>query len=330
MRWADRHTGWRLPVTVAVLLLVPVAMLWWGSRCGECPGEGTMKVTFDPQRLQAHVWMLAGTIGERNVTVPARLQAAADYIEAQWQEQGHVVRRQIYRVGGVDCRNLEVSVPGRVRPGEVIVVGAHYDSVIGSPGANDNGSGVAALLELSRQWVAGARTVRFVAFVNEEPPFFRTEQMGSRLYARACRQRGDDIRGMMSLETMGYFSEAAGSQRFPVGVLGWFYPTRGNFIGLVGNTASRGLIQRAAAGFRAASDVPVECCAIWGWVAGIGWSDHESFWREGWPALMVTDTAPFRYPHYHTEQDTPEKVNYPVLARVTAGVWGALRALADE
>jgi hypothetical protein len=321
---------WRLPVTVTVLLGGAATLLWWGSRCGCRPTAPTMRPEFESERLRAHVVWLAGTIGERNVTVPSRLEAAADYIEAQWQAQGHVVRRQTYRVGEVDCRNLEVTMTGRSRPTEVIVVGAHYDSVVGSPGANDNATGVAALLELSRQWAAGTRTVRFVAFVNEEPPFFRTAQMGSRVYARACRQRGDDIRGMMSLETLGYFRDEPGSQRYPVAWLRWFYPDRGNFIGLVGNMRSRGLIRQAAAGFCEAGDVPVECGALWGALPGIGWSDHESFWREGWPAFMVTDTALFRYPHYHAETDTPDQVNYGMLARVTAGVWGALRALADS
>jgi hypothetical protein len=331
MRIASRQSWWRLPATVAVLGLAIAGAWFYQTRCG-CAAAMTTpgNETFDPEILRAHVIALAETIGERNVTLPANLHAAADYLAGQWQAQGYAVNRQTYRVDGVDCHNLEVTRPGTTHPSEIIVVGAHYDSVIGSPGANDNATGVAALLELSAQWTNAARTVRFVAFVNEEPPYFRTEQMGSRVYARACRQRGDDIRGMISLETMGYFSDAAGSQRFPSALFRLFYPDRGNFIGLVGNTAARRLIRQAATGFRAANDLPVECCATWGALAGIGWSDHASFWQEGWPAFMVTDTAPFRYPHYHTADDTPDQVNYPALARVTQGVFGALRELAHQ
>jgi hypothetical protein len=168
-----------------------------------------------------------------------------------------------------------------------------------------------------------------VAFVNEEPPFFQTELMGSRVYAKACRERGEDIRAMISLETMAYFSDEPGSQKFPAALFKLFFPSRGNFIGFVGNFQARGIIQRAAAGFRGATDFPLECCATFGGIAGIGWSDHGSFWREGYRAFQITDTAPYRYPYYHTSEDTPDKVNYEKLARVTRGGAGAIGVLAE-
>jgi Zn-dependent M28 family amino/carboxypeptidase len=234
-------------------------------------------------------------------------------------------------VDAIDCLNLEVTRRGKAKPDEIILVGAHYDSVEGSSGANDNGSGVAALLELSRAFVALTpdRTVRFVAFVNEEPPYFQTEQMGSRVYAKAARQRGDDIRVMISLETMGYFSDQPGSQQYP-SFFRWFYPDRGNFIGFISNLGSRSVMRRAVAAFRAQTDFPVECCATFAKVPGVDWSDHGSFWHEGYRAFMVTDTAPYRYPHYHTEFDTPDKVDYESLAKVTAGLCGVVSALAAE
>src|SRR5207245_1069215 len=184
---------------------------------------------------------------------------------------------------------------GREHPDDIILIGAHYDSVIGSPGANDNATGIAALLELSRLAAATdlGKTVRFVAFVNEEPPQFQTALMGSRVYARQARARGDRIRAMLSLETLGYYSEAPGSQAFPFpsALYRLFYPDRGNFILFVSNFGSRPLLRQAVDSFRAQSDFPVEAIATFEWVPGGDWSDHGSFWAQGCPARMVTDTA---------------------------------------
>lgn len=285
------------------------------------------------ERLREHVVALADRIGPRHVYAPRALQAAVAYLEGQWGAQGYQVRRQTYVVEGVPCHNLEVNHPGQ-RAGEIVLIGAHYDTVPESPGANDNGSGVAVLLELSR-WVAHAqprwkRTVRFVAFVNEEPPWFQTEQMGSRVYARACREAGEDIRAMVSLETMGYYDEAPGSQQFPSPLFYLFYPRRGDFIGLVSNFGSRPLLHKVSRAFRSATDLPAECCATFAAVPGVDWSDHGSFWREGYRAMMVTDTAPYRYPHYHRPSDTPDKIDYARLAEVTRGMQRVIQLLANE
>ncbi len=285
-----------------------------------------MSATASIDRLRGHVKRLAGEIGERNVFRPGTLEAAARYIEGQWAAQGYAVVRDPYEVEGVECANLEATLAGS--GDEIFVVGAHYDSVRGSPGANDNGSGVAALLEISRLLV-GERpgtTLRFVAFVNEEPPFFLWRRMGSMVYARRVRERGDPIAGMISLETIGYYSSEPGSQSYPP-LLRFFYPSRGNFLGFVSNLQSRRLLRRAVAAFQASSDWPVQSVAMFEFVPGISWSDHVSFWRQGWPALMITDTAPYRYPWYHSAQDTPEKVDYESLASVTDGLAGMVRSL---
>jgi len=281
--------------------------------------------------LRTHVVTLAGDIGERNVERPASLRLAAQYIERTWQAQGYAVARQPYRAADVECANLEAVRAGTDKRGEIIVVGAHYDSVFGCPGANDNASAVAALLEISRAFatVSPRRTVRFVAFVNEEPPFFQTPLQGSRVCARACRQRGDDVRAMVALETIGCYSDEPGSQKYP-SVFRWFYPDTGNFVAFVSDLRSRSVMHAAAGAFRAHSDFPVECCATFARVAGVDWSDHGSFWHEGYRAFMVTDTAPFRYRYYHTGEDTPDKVDYPALAKVTAGLVTAVAALANE
>jgi Zn-dependent M28 family amino/carboxypeptidase len=284
----------------------------------------------DETRIRAHVQRLAGDIGQRNVFHAEALHAAQAYLEQEWRDQGYEVRVEDYEVAGVRCANLEATRRGHERPAELLLAGAHYDTVWGSPGANDNGSGVAALLELSRLFAAHEprMSVRFVAFVNEEPPFFVTRTQGSIVYARAARARGDDIRLMLSLETIGCYRQERGSQHHPP-LLGAFYPDRGNFVALVSDFGSARLMRQVAAAFRAHSAFPLETLATFRWIPGVDWSDHRSFWKQGYRALMVTDTALYRDRNYHSRRDTPDQLSYPELARVTDGLWGALRAFAD-
>lgn len=324
MKLITRNAVLRLGAVVLVLALAALYM------CGRpSPGKRIMTPpAISADALRAHVQALAGDIGERNVFCPGSLPRAAGYIEAEWRKQGYEVTRQPFPAGGVECVNLEVTRRGN---SEIVVIGAHYDSVAGSPGANDNASAVAALLELSRQCsgnVPAARTLKFVAFVNEEPPFFKTPQQGSRVYARACRERGDDIRAMIALETIGCFSEEPGSQKFPSRLFNLFYPDRGNFVAFISNLRSRGVMHDAVRVFRAHSDFPVKSCATFARIPGIDWSDHGAFWHEGYRAFMVTDTAPYRYPHYHEASDTPDKVDYAALARITSGLCGVIASLA--
>jgi len=290
------------------------------SYAGPLPPLSAPEVTLR-DHLRQHVQTLAGTIGERHIWRPAALDQAVRYIEATWQAQGYKVARQSFAVDGQTVHNLEVELPGGARRDEIVLVGGHYDSVRGSPGANDNATGTAAVLEIARLLMGQqlARTVRFVAFVNEEAPFFQHDTMGSWIYARRARTRGEQIVAMVSVETIGYYSDAAGSQHYPF-PFGLFYPRTGHFIGFVGNITSRALVHRSIAAFRQQTAFPSEGVAAPGWMTGIGWSDHWAFWQEGYPALMVTDTALFRYAPYHTHHDTPDQVNYDRLARVVAGL----------
>jgi Zn-dependent M28 family amino/carboxypeptidase len=281
-------------------------------------------------RLEMHVRFLAETVGERHVFRPGSLEASLEYVAEQFRGFPCTTSVQRYEVQHVPVANFEASFRGSSRPEEILILGAHYDSVNGSPGANDNGSGVAGLIEIGR-WLSGrnmARTVKLVAFANEEPPFFRDKYMGSRVYARQARSGGDDIRGMLSLETIGCYTDARGSQKYPF-PFNSFYPDRGNFIGFVANVRSHRFVRKVVAAFRSHSDFPSEWVAAPGWIMGIGWSDHWAFWREGYSAVMVTDTAPFRYPHYHAWSDTPDKLNYPATARVVDGLMRATVDLAD-
>ncbi|MCX7817603.1 MAG: M20/M25/M40 family metallo-hydrolase [Kiritimatiellae bacterium] len=282
-------------------------------------------------RLESRVRQLAGEIGERHAN--GRLDAlrqAAGWIATELQTAGWPVRQEPFEApsgqGVVTVVNLVAERRGRVRPDELVLVGAHYDTVPGTPGANDNASGVAALLELATRWrsLEPDRTLRLVAFVNEEPPFFMTPHMGSEVHAAAAVRRGERIALMVALETMGCFRDVPGSQAYPSPLFYLLYPDRGNFIALVGGVRSAGALRRFAAAMRCATDVPVCWAALPMWVAGVAWSDHWPFARRGVPALMVTDTAPFRYDAYHQPDDLPEKLNYTALAAVVDGVAAAV------
>lgn len=283
-------------------------------------------------RLRDHVETLAGTIGERNLgRYPDRLDRAADYIEEQFRMIGYKPHRQTFKVKGHKVSNIYVQKGSADDDRSRIVVGAHYDSIEGSPGANDNATGVAAVLELARSFRGSAlkRPVDFVAFVNEEPPYFTTEQMGSARYARRLNRREAPVKTMISLETIGYYSDQPGSQRYPF-PMNYFYPDRGNFIGFVGSIWYRQAVKEGIEAFRANALVPSQGIAAPQFVPGVSWSDHRSFWQYGYPAFMITDTALYRYPHYHQPTDTPSRVDYEKLTRVVTGMGSVVQNLQGE
>lgn len=280
--------------------------------------------------LRTYVQNLAGTIGERNLSRLKQLVAAADYIRATLGGLGYRVRTHLYQVSGNPCENLDVEIIGKDRSDQIVVVGAHYDTVQGSPGANDNATGVAAILALARTFakIKPSRTVRFVAFTNEEPPLFQSRHMGSRIYARQSRERGEKIVLMLSLETIGYYSDEPGSQSYPF-PFSFFYPSTANFIAFVSNMENAPWVKQLLTVFRRHAQFPSEGGALWEWIPGVAWSDHWSFWKEGYPAVMITDTAPNRYPYYHTSADTPDKVDFARMARVVSGLQQVLADVAN-
>jgi hypothetical protein len=334
MSRSQRSRRWIGGVTRIALVLLAIFGLVWAIGI-RMPGRNTSTAaTLDEREialraeLLADVQKLAGEIGERNLNRYPQLVAAGDFIEASLTGAGLTPRRVSYELRGQACHNIEVEIRG-TSP-EIIVIGAHYDSVFGCPGANDNASGVAAMLALARCFAGKptGKTLRFVAFVNEEPPFFQTDKMGSVVYAKRCQERDDRITAMISLETIACFSDEPGSQKYPAPGLGLFYPSKGNFIGFASNTGSRSLLRAAVSAFRQAGRIPCEGAALPAAVPGIGWSDHWSFWQSGYPAIMVTDTAPFRYPHYHEPTDTPDKLDYDRFALVVSGMASVIKELA--
>jgi hypothetical protein len=285
--------------------------------------------------LRRHVTKLASDIGERRVTVGDSLRRAEAYLTDELTPltffPGVELRREPLRDVAGDVANLVLDIAGR-QPGPLVLIGAHYDSAPGgTPAANDNGSGTAAALVLAHRFTTAAHTlpIRIVLFANEEMPYFATDTMGSLQHARSCKQRGEQIRAMFSLETMGYFSDLPGSQKYPA-PLSSFYPDRGNFIGFVGNLASRSLVRESIGAFRAHASVASEGAALPSGLPGVGWSDHWAFWETGYPAVMVTDTALFRDPNYHQLSDTAEQLDYERLARVVVGLERTILELAKQ
>jgi hypothetical protein len=330
---------WRMRVLLVALALaitgVPGRFLWL-THMPLKTYEGTLPpLTAEESevrdRLSAEVNHLTVDIGDRSFVRPKSLQTADDYLSSSLREQGYTVVERPYEVEGEKVNNLEAVLAGSDGTLGQVIVGAHYDSVAGTVGANDNGTGVAAVLEIARlmREIKPRRTVRFVLFANEEPPYFQTVQMGSRVYAHQLRQEGVPVSAMISLETIGFYSDDVGSQKYPP-VLSLFYPKRGNFIAFVGNTHSRRLVRESIREFRESTRFPSEGIAAPASWLGIGWSDQWSFWQEGYPALMVTDTAPFRYPYYHTPEDTVDKVNFDRAARVVEGIRKLVEELANK
>jgi hypothetical protein len=296
----------------------------------ESPAIDATSLAAEKAQLEAHVRALASDIGPRVIGHGDSMQRAERYIAGAFASAGWTVERQPYPVPGGEAVNLVVERKGRSRSDTFVVIGAHYDTVAGSPGADDNASGVAALLVLARAFAGSApeRTLRFVAFANEEPPWFQTDQMGSRVYARGCKKRGEFVVAMLSLESLGFYSKVEVSQSYPSASTAAGRATRGNYLAFVSNPTSKNLLARIGAAFSATKTLESDSAALPDSVDGVGWSDHWSFWEEGYPAVMATDTAPFRNPHYHRPSDTPETLDYESFALAVRGLHAVVAELA--
>ncbi len=334
-QFVNKSSLFRLAILFAMLLTIA---LWLWLTMFRIPGK-SYKGQLPPLQkeeiilqdlLRKDIQKITVEIGARNYIKYKNLNAAKSFFENTLTQLGYKVEQQEYKIDKKPYYNLEVQRLGTEKPSEVILIGGHYDSAFNSPGANDNGTGAAATLELARIFAKKStrRTVRFVEFTNEEPPFFWTGNMGSLVYAKQMDQRKENIIVMLSLETMGYFSDKEGSQKYPFPI-GLLYPNQGDFIGFIGNLNSGDLVRRSISSFRRHAKFPSEGAILPGWIPGVGWSDQWSFWEKGYKGIMITDTAPYRYPYYHTEDDTLDKINFDKLARVVSGLSEVISDLAE-
>ncbi len=310
----------RITLFVTFLVLLTGGL----ASCVTQPGVRALHspdATIDPAALERHVRMLSSTLHPRSYENATNLDAAADYVMGEFKALGAATDVQSYEVDGRAYRNIIARFGASTGP--LLVIGAHYDSCGDTPGADDNASGVAGLIELARALQAKppAQAVELVAFTLEEPPFFRTDSMGSYQHASALSRQGREVRLMLSLEMIGYFRDAPRSQQYPIAALKALYPGEGNFIALVGAYRDFGAMRRVKGLFKGASDLPATSINAPALVQGVDFSDHASYWRFKMPALMVTDTAFLRNPHYHGTGDTAEKLDYARMAQVVRGVY---------
>lgn len=310
---------------------------------GENPSQGADEQDRLARQLSDDVHYLCQQIGQRNMFTAESMYRTTEWITSRLRAAGYEPQRQTYELSGASvpsggwhpggvatAENLSVELTGSNSGAPMLIIGAHYDSVAGSPGANDNGSAVATLLALAERMTGrpGRRTIRFVFFANEEPPFFLSEDMGSYAYARRLKDRGEQVEGMVALDGLGCYSDEPGSQQYPAPGLGWMYPDRANFIGMVTRLGDRSWLNRFHGAFERAGEIDSYAAALPSMVPGVYWSDHWSFWQYGFSGLLVTDTLPFRDQWYHSPGDTPERLDYRRMAQVALGLQAALRELA--
>jgi Zn-dependent M28 family amino/carboxypeptidase len=316
-----------LAIFTMLVALVLVLAAWLSQPLAGRGEPPPPSVRADPQRLEGHVRALAD-FSPRDFEHPERLAETAKYLGAALQSYGLTSTEQPYAIDGVTFMNVITAVGPS--DGELVVVGAHYDAAGPTPGADDNASGTAALLELARLWALSPppETRIELVFYTLEEQGFRTPNMGSGVHARSLKARGATVRAMFSLEMLGCFTDAPSSQTFPIGALSLLYPTVGNFITVVGSFSEPSLVRNIKRAMQGASSLPVESINAPRFIRGVDFSDHLSYWNEGYPAVMITDTAFYRNPRYHTEEDTPETLDYARMAEVVRQLYAAVLALA--
>lgn len=327
-RQGDRRHRWKVLACLALLLAgfgACVSALVTQPVLAARAVEPAIAVA--AERLEADVRLLSEGCAPRDWRSEG-LARAAGAIASAFQAAGGRVSRQPFEVRGHAVANVIASFGPEAGPR--IVVGAHYDACGEQPGADDNASGVACLLELARAFgrAAPARRVDLVAYTLEEPPFFRTSDMGSVRHARLLREASAEVRAVLVLEMVGRYTEAPGSQRYPSPILNLLYPSRGNFLLVAGRLADIGLTREVKATLRGAAPLPVVSINGPRWIPGMDFSDHYPYWDEGFTAVMLTDTAFYRNRDYHTDHDTADRLDYPRMAQVVQGVHAVVTRLA--
>lgn len=330
---SHRVSAWFIAKTVLTLVFAAVvlASLAWAYVTQPFVMSGGRSDTMpsaDKLRLESHVRRLSEDFFPRDHTHPENLDECAAYIGGQLERAGGITSEQTYTAGGITYRNVIAHFGPDTK--ELVIVGAHYDAAAELPAADDNASGVAGLLELAR--LLGSEElavgVDLIAYSTEEPPYFRTERMGSAVHAKSLKRSGAHVLGMMSLEMIGYFSEAEGSQTYPAPILDVFYPSKGDYISVVGRLGEGSFVRRIKRSMRTSEDLSVYSINVPQENLAASKSDHTNYWREGWPAVMISDTVSYRNPNYHTAQDTADTLDYAKMAKVVDGAAAAVVDLA--
>jgi len=285
------------------------------------PGQASA-VSGDSRQLYSHVEHLSVRIGSRSIYEYSKLEETKRYVVSCLESFGYTPELQKYSYDGQVFSNVIVSIEGKTHPDEMVIIGAHYDTVFGTPGADDNASAVAMLLEMSRilKVFSPGRTIRLVFFVLEEPPAFRTQHMGSYVYAKEAKAKNENIKAMICLEMLGYYTDKKGGQTFPLPLMNLMYSSTPDFIAVVGNLTSRNLVDAVRTSLTQRSSVPVETLSTVSFIPGVDFSDHWSFWKMGYPAVMITDTAFYRNPNYHTERDTIDTLDFNRMTELLKGL----------
>lgn len=317
-------------IIISLLIVFGLFAYWYLVRCeGDREGEplekhSTYNLAEIKKELQADIASMQG-LGPRNSQnkiAYEQLRKCEAWIIEKWKSQGYTVKLHDVSFGGRKYYNIEIEIPGSLYPPEIVIVSGQYDTLPDSPGANNNGSGMAVLFQLSKMLkdIHPKRTLRLIAFVNEEDPFFGTEVMGSYLYAKRSYELNEDIKVMMSLDAIGIYKDDAGTQKLPF-PFSMFYPDRGNFLAFIGNLSSRSFVKEVTAAFKKGSSFPIEAGIAPEWVEGVTWSDHSSFWKFGYQGVQITDTGGFRSDSHTTKEDTMEKINFDALSRIAVGMY---------
>ena len=321
----------KLRISVPMLCITTLFIVFMSLSICVLTQPFVWKISSEPvevsaERLEKHVRYFSETVHPRNYEQMDNLNAAADYISEEFKQTGVEVTEQTFEVNGKKYRNIIAHFGPK--EGAVTVIGAHYDSYADTPGADDNASGVAGLIELAHllQKNPPKNSVELIAYTLEEPPFFKTENMGSVHHAHAFKTSGRPLRLMISIEMIGYFSDKSDSQNYPIGLLKTLYPNKGNFIGIIGRSAESKEARKIKALMSGATDLPVYSMnAPVSLVTGLDFSDHRNFWAEGFNALLITDTAFFRNKNYHELEDTADTLDYSRMAKVIQGIYAVIQ-----
>jgi hypothetical protein len=310
---------------IAGLIVFFLLAVWFVVGQPSWSKNNPVNLSVDVEKLKSHVKFLSIDSFPRNENNLVQLEKVASYIEESFRSSGLVVERQELRVRSKNYYNIIGHL--NAGKGHKMIVGAHYDSCWSTPGADDNASGVAGLLELATLLVKAELPyeIEFVAYTLEEPPYFGSPAMGSAVHAKRLDEKKEKIDGVLVFEMIGYFSDINFSQKYPMPMLYLYYPFKGNFITVVGATNQMGFTKEVKIGMQGSTDLPVYSINAPTYLPGVDFSDHASYWRYDYQAVMITDTAFYRNEAYHKKEDTMDRLDFERMAKVVLSTYNYLK-----